>query len=203
VQVLDSDPAASTETFTITETTGAASSGTSVSPSTGSGSLTAIDSELGTGVTYSPGSTPPSTDKVTLSITDGFGATDMVNFVFNVASSTSTPATLTGTPGNDVIIATAANDVLTGGGGSDQFVFNQTTGNHTVMDFSTANDHIDLTALSSIVTQATLNTWLASNVKASATNPSDTVISLGSNETITLHDVQATNVHASDFLVHV
>jgi large repetitive protein len=190
---LDSDATASTETFTITETTGAASFGTSVSSSTGSGSLTAVDSGLGTGVTYSAGSTPPSTDKVTLSISDSFGATDMVNFVFNVASSTSTPATLTGTPGNDVIIATAANDVLTGGGGSD----------HTITDFSTANDHIDLTALSSIVTQATLNTWFASNVKASATNPSDTVISLGSNETITLHDVLATNVHASDFLVHV
>ena len=82
LQVSDSDTAALTETFTITATTGAASSGTSVSPSTGSGLLTAINTELGTGITYNPGTTPPSTDKVTLSVTDGFGATDAVNFVF-------------------------------------------------------------------------------------------------------------------------
>jgi hypothetical protein len=59
-----------------------------------------------------------------------------------------------------------------------------------------------LTALSSIVTAATLNAWLTSNVSASTTSPADTVISLGSSETITLHNVLAANVHASDFLVH-
>jgi hypothetical protein len=202
LQVSDSDAAASTETFTITATTGAASSGAGVSPSTGSGLLTAVNTELGTGNTYNPGTTPPSTDKVTLSVTDGFGATDTVNFVFNFASNPSTPLTLTGTPGKDVILATGFNDVLTGGGGSDQFVFNQTTGSHTITDFSTINDHIDLTALSSIVTAATLNAWLASNAKASTTSPADTLISLGSSETITLHNVLATNVHASDFIVH-
>jgi hypothetical protein len=203
LQVSDSDAAVSSETFTITATTGAAGSGTSVSPSTGSGLLTAINAELGTGIVYNPGTTPPSTDKVTLSVTDGFGATDTVNFVFNLASNPSTPVTLTGTPGKDVILATGFSDVLTGGGGSDQFVFNQTTGSHTITDFSTINDHIDLTALSSIVTAATLNAWLASNVKASTTSPADTLISLGSSETITLHDVLAANVHANDFIVHV
>ena len=202
LQVSDSDAAASTETFTITATTGAASSGTGVSPSTGSGLLTAINTELGTGITYNPGTTPPSTDNVTLSVTDGFGATDTVNFVFNLASNPSTPVTLTGTPGKDVIFATGFNDTLTGGGGSDQFVFNQTTGAHTITDFSPIIDHIDLTALSSIVTAATLNAWLASNVKASTTSPADTLISLGSSETITLHDVLAANIHASDFFVH-
>lgn len=202
LQVSDTDTAASTETFTITAMTAAASSGTSVSPSTGSGLLTAINTELGTGITYDPGTTPPSTDKVTLSITDGFGATDTVNFVFNLASNPSAPVTLTGTPGNDVIFATGFNDVLTGGGGSDQFVFNQATGSHTITDFSTIDDQINLTALSSIVTPATLSAWLASNVKTSTTNPSDTVVHLGNNETITLHDVLAANVHASDFIVH-
>ena len=202
LQVSDFDAAAPTETFTITATTGAASSGTTVSPSTGSGLLTAINTGLGTGITYNPGATPPSTDKVTLSVTDGFGATDTVNFVFNLASSPTAPVTLVGTAGKDVIFATGFNDALTGGGGSDQFVFNQTTGAHTITDFSTINDHIDLTSLSSIVTAATLNAWLASNVKASTTSPADTVISLGSSETITLHNVLAANVHASDFIVH-
>ncbi len=202
LQVSDSDAAASSETFTITATTGAASSGTSVSPSTGSGVLTAINSELGTGITYNPGATPPSTDKVALTVSDGFGATDTVNFVFNLASSPTTPVTLAGTSGKDVIFATGNNDTLTGGGGADQFVFNKTTGAHAVTDFSTINDHIDLTALSSIVTAATLNAWLASNVAPSTTNPADTVISLGSTETITLHNVLATSIHASDFIVH-
>jgi large repetitive protein len=202
LQVSDLDAAASTETFTTTATTGAAGSGTTVSPATGSGLLTAINTELGTGVTYNPGATPPSTDKVALSVTDGFGATDTVNFVFNLASSPTAPVTLTGTSGKDVIFATGNNDTLTGAGGADQFVFNKTTGAHTITDFLTINDHIDLTALSSIVTAATLNTWLASNVAASTTNPADTVISLGSSETITLHNVLAASVHASDFIVH-
>jgi len=52
------------------------------------------------------------------------------------------------------------------------------------------------------VTAATLNSWFASNVKASTTDPSDTLITVGSTETITLHNVLAANVHASDFLVH-
>jgi len=201
LQVSDTDAAAPTETFTITATTGAASSGTSVSPSTGSGLLTAINTELGAGITYNPGATPPPTDKVTLTVTDGFGATDQVNFVFNEASNPS-QLTLVGTPGKDVIFGTGNNDTLTGGGGADQFVFNKTNGAHTITDFNTIEDHIDLTALSSIVTAATLNTWFANNVKASTTDPSDTLIAVGSNETITLHNVLTTNVHASDFLVH-
>ena len=202
LQVSDLDAAASTETFTMTATTGAASSGTNVSPSTGSGLLTAINTELGAGIIYNPGATPPSTDKVTIAVVDGFGASDSVNFVFNAASNSSPPVTLVGTPGKDVIFATGNSDTLTGGGGADQFVFNKTTGAHTITDFSPIDDHIDLTALSSIVTAATLNTWFTSNVKASTTDPSDTLVTLGSNETITLHNVSTINVHASDFLVH-
>jgi hypothetical protein len=202
LQVSDTEATASTETFTITATTGAAGTGTSVSPSTGSGVLTAINTELGTGITYNPGTTPPSTDKVALTVADGFGATDTVNFVFKAASGATAPVTLTGTSGKDVIFATGNNDTLTGGGGADQFVFNKTTGAHTITDFSTINDHIDLTGLSSIVTGATLNTWLAGNVAASTTNAADTVISLGSSETITLHNVLAANITASDFIVH-
>ena len=202
LHVSDIDATASTETFTLTATTGAAASGTTISPATGSGLLTTINAELGTGIVYNPGATPPSTDKVALTVTDGFGATDTVNFVFNLASSPTAPVTLTGTSGKDVIFATGNNDTLTGGGGADQFVFNKTTGAHTITDFSTVNDHIDVTALSSIVNAATLNTWLASNVHASSTNAADTVISLGGSETITLHNVLAANVTASDFIVH-
>ena len=201
LQISDSDAAAPTETFAITATTEDASSGTSVSPSNGSGLLSAINTELAAGITYNPGATPPATDMLTLSVVDGFGATDAVNFVFASASNSSQLA-LAGTAGNDVIFATGHDDTLTGGGGVDQFVFNKTTGAHTITDFSTIDDHIDLTALSSVVTAATLNSWFASNVKASTTDPSDTLITVGSTETITLHNVLVANVHASDFLVH-
>jgi hypothetical protein len=125
------------------------------------------------GITYNPGATPPSTDKVAVTVVDGFGATDTVNFIFRLESFTACDAV--GHARLDVIFATGNNDTLTGGGGVDQFVFDQTTGAHTITDFSTVEDHIDLTALSSIVTAATLNTWFSSNVRASTTNPSDTL----------------------------
>ncbi|TMJ52385.1 MAG: hypothetical protein E6G85_11905 [Alphaproteobacteria bacterium] len=82
LQISDSDAAAPTETFAITATTEDASSGTSVSPSNGSGLLSAINTELAAGITYNPGATPPATDMLTLSVVDAFGATDAVNFVF-------------------------------------------------------------------------------------------------------------------------
>ena len=80
LHVFDSDPAASAETFTFGATTAAA--GSSFTLSTSSGLLTDINNVLTAGATYHPGAVPPSTDKVTLSVTDGFGAADTVNFVF-------------------------------------------------------------------------------------------------------------------------
>ena len=62
VQVTDSDALASSQPFSLTATTGAAASGTSITPPTSSGSLTSINSVFATGVTYHPGATPPSTD---------------------------------------------------------------------------------------------------------------------------------------------
>ena len=80
VQVTDIDPAASSETFHFAATTGAALSGTSITPSSNSGSLTHINSVLASGLTYQPGGSPPATDMMTLTVTDGFGATDSVTF---------------------------------------------------------------------------------------------------------------------------
>ena len=87
VQVTDTDPAASSETFNFAATTGAAASGTSITPSSNSGSLTHINSLLASGVTYQPGGSPPATDMMTLTVTDSFGATDSVHFVFNQVGS--------------------------------------------------------------------------------------------------------------------
>src|SRR4051812_15086996 len=122
LQVTDSDALASSQTFSLTETTGAAASGSSVTPPTSTGSLTNINSILATGVTYHPGLTPSSNDMVTLTVKDNFGALDTVNLVFDPSGSVPN-VTLQGTSGKDVIFATNSQDVLAGLAAKDQFVF--------------------------------------------------------------------------------
>jgi len=196
IQVTDSDALASSQTFSLTATTGAAASGTSVTPPTTAGSLTGINSVLATGVTYQPGVTPPSTDMVTLVVGDNFGATDTVNFVFAHAGS-GPNITLQGTSGKDVILATNSQDVLSGGAAQDQFVFAPTSPSlsvqHTITDFAVGVDKIDVRQFSNIS---------ASALPIETQQGSDTLIALDSNDTLLLKNVAATNLHTSDFLVH-
>ena len=197
VQVTDSNAFASTGTFSLTATTGAAASGTSITPSTSSGSLTGINSVLATGVTYHPGVTPPSTDMVTLTVKDSFGAADTENFVF--AQTGSGPnITLQGTSGKDVILATNSQDVLTGGAAQDQFVFAPTSSGpsvqHTITDFLAGMDKIDVRQFSNIS---------ASALPTETQQGNDTLITLDSNDTLLLKNVAATNLHASDYIFHV
>jgi hypothetical protein len=196
LQVSDSDPAASSETFTITATTAGAGSGTTVTPSTGSGSLTGVNGVFSSGITYHPGTTPPSTDKVSVTVADAFGATDTVNFIFNEAG-TGPNINLQGTPGNDVIFATGNQDVLTGGGGQDQFVFKPTSSGpsvqHTITDFVAGLDKIDVRQFSNLS---------ASTLPAETQQGSDTLVTLDSHDTLLLKNVAAINLHVSDFILH-
>ena len=127
-----------------------------MTPPTGSGSLADLDTALNNGVTYNPGTTPPSTDKVTLTVTDDHGATDTVNFVFNQAGEGA--VTLTGTAGKDVIFGSGNGDTLTGNGGQDQFVFSPTssptTVQHTITDFDVNLDKIDVRQFHAITASA-------------------------------------------------
>src|SRR6202023_984221 len=152
LQISDSDLGVTS--VTITATTADAALGTTISPASASGSLASINSTLATGITYNPGATPPTQDMVTLKAVDNFGATETVHFVFNNNSN----ANLKGTTGNDVIFSGGSSDVLTGGGGADQFVFKPTTGpspvQHTITDFAPSIDTIDLRQLSGISTSA-------------------------------------------------
>src|SRR5262245_41078823 len=196
VQVADSDALASSQTFSFTATTGTAASGTSVTPPTTSGSLTGINGVLATGVTYQPGVTPPSTNMVTLTVEDNFGATDTVNFVF--AKTGSGPnITLQGTSGKDVILATDSQDVLSGAAAQDQFVFAPSSSGlsvqHTITDFQVGVDKIDVRQFSNIS---------ASALPIETQQGSDTLITLDSNDTLLLKTVTGTTLHASDFLVH-
>jgi hypothetical protein len=195
VQVTDSNALASSEPFSLTATTGAAAAGTSVTPSTNSGSLTGVNGVLATGVTYHPGVTPPSTDMVTLTVRDNFGATDTENFVFAQAGS-GPNITLQGTSGKDVILATNSQDVLTGGAAQDQFVFAPTSSGpsvqHTITDFAAGVDKIDVRQFSNIS---------ASALPIETQQGSDTLITLDSHDTLLMKNVAAISLHASDFIV--
>lgn len=174
-----------------------AGSGATLTPAGGSGHLTDINDALATGVTYDPGSTPPVSDTVTLSVSDGFGAHDTVNFIFN--QSGTGPVTLTGTDGKDVIFSTGYADTMTGGAGRDQFVFTTNTDSSlvtdTITDFQQGQDKIDLHLISGFG-----NTALT-QLLASADHPgSDTLLHLSANNDILVKNVAA--LTANDFIIH-
>jgi hypothetical protein len=194
LQVSDSDPAASTETFTVAATSDA--SGSSVTtPLAGSALLADLNTALNNGVTYNPGTISPATDKVALTVTDSFGATDTENFIFSGPAAGPNVA-LRGTSGNDVIFATGHQDILTGGGGADQFVFAPTSETaaveHTITDFVAGLDKIDIRQFGNIGSLANLT---------EAQQGNDTLLTLDSHDSVLLKNVTAANLHASDFII--
>src|SRR5204862_5589104 len=105
--------------------------------------------------------------------------------------------TLQGPSGKDVILATASQDVLAGGAAQDQFVFAPTTSGpsvqHTITDFLTGVDKIDVRQFSNIS---------ASALPTETQQGSDTLITLDNHDTLLLKNVTATSLHASDFIIH-
>ena len=142
-------------------------------------------------VTYTPGPTPPASEKVALTLSDIANATQTVNFFFQ----NGTGSTVQGTSGNDVIFAASGQDVLTGGGGRDQFVFAAppaaTPVQHTITDFTAGIDKLD-------VRQFTNVSWASS-----ADSPNDTLVTLDANDSILLKNIVASNLKAADFIFHV
>ena len=111
IYVTDTD-ATATETFRITTEADAPLPDGGVTPSDESGTLAQINQTLSTGITYDPGSEPPETDMVTLTVRDGDGASDTVNLIFNVAEDPDEPVTLAGTTNKDVFFGTGHQDTL-------------------------------------------------------------------------------------------
>jgi Ca2+-binding RTX toxin-like protein len=179
LQLSDSDPAASAGTFAVTATSGA-------SESIHMGN---INNALET-------VTAPSTGDIAVTVTDSFGATDTVNFVFSEAASGPNVA-LQGTAGRDVIFATGYSDVLTGGGGSDQFVFAPTSGpaaaQHTITDFAAGLDKIDLRQFGNIAALSDLT---------EVQQGSDTLITLDGHDSLLLKNVAVASLSANDFILH-
>ena len=182
LSVTDVD-AAPDENFTVTATTD--DPGSLVTPSSDTGPLAEINSTLQTGGTYDKADATSATDMVTVTVTDGHGATDAVNFVFSIAENPTSPVVLTGTEGRDVYVGTEQ---------SEQFVFGAGSNHDTIMNFQTGQDSIDL---STVAAPNDLEVWYGQNVQPSSTNPDDTVITISATDTITLHNA---TVHQSDFV---
>jgi Ca2+-binding RTX toxin-like protein len=139
---------------------------------------------------------PPSTDKVTLTVADSFGASDSVNFIFSEAAPGPNIA-LQGSSGKDVIFASNAVDILSGGNGPDQFVFAPTSSGpsvqHTITDFVVGLDRLDVRQFTGLSGAST---------PTETQQGSDTLITLDSHDTVLLKNVVATSLHASDFILH-
>lgn len=142
-----------------------------------------------------------------ISLTYGFGTIGAgqhasITFITTNNVATQGDNALYGTAGAEVINGLSGNDLLIGLGGADTFVFDANSGRDTIYDFQANVDHIDLSALSSIVTSATLANWMAQNIQASQFNANDTLITLDGGSSILLHNVLYSSLSASDFIVH-
>lgn len=185
----------SAETYTISAVTAGDADGTGVTPSyLDDLTLDQLNNDLDSGVTYDPGSSPPTNDKITFTVTDSFGASDTVNFIFNEGGSG--PVFLTGTTGKDVMFASESSDTLDGKGGQDQFVFAPASSSdlvqHTILGFDAALDKIDLRQFDNI------NSF--SDITITQQN-ADALVTLDNHEQILLKNVLTGNLHASDFIV--
>ena len=179
ITVTDAD-AIDGETFTLSAT---ADSGTYVDPASAYDTLGSVASALHELTYTEPGQSALATDKVAITVTDGHGATDTVNLIFNLSEQG--PVTLASTTGKDVLF---------GSGYQDQFVFAANSNHDTILDFAHGQDHIDLTAVVATDIDAA---WIAQHVAPSGT---DTLITLSAADTILLKGVA--NVQPSDFIVH-
>nr|WP_249812748.1 VCBS domain-containing protein [Bradyrhizobium sp. 141] len=180
----DADAAAD-ETFTLAAT---ADSGTYVDPASTSDTLANVNSALQELTYTEPSQSAPATDKVVVTVTDGHGASDTVNLIFNLTEQG--PVTLASTDGKDVLFGT---------GYQDQFVFEANSNHDVIVNFTPDEDHISLSAAVASNIDAA---WITQHVAASPANSADTLITIDAADTILLKGVNANNLHASDFIVH-
>ena len=169
------------------ELAAAANSGSNVDPASTSDTLANVNSALQELTYTEPGESESATDAVAVTVTDGHNASDTVNLIFNL---TQAGVSFAGTSGKDVFFGTGA-------GFEDQFVFAANSNHDTILNFTSDEDHIDLTA---VVAGNIDAAWLAEHVAPA--NSDDTLIKIDAADTILLKGVTAANLHASDFIVH-
>ena len=206
LHVTDTDPVGS-QNVTMIATT---SSGVgTILPSNASGSISTINTTLDNGVTYNPTATPAATEMITMTVTDSFGASDAVHFIFTPGTNNGNGGfTLQGTSGNDVIFSTGGPDTLIGGTGHDQFVLspgNSTWVQDTVTDFVEGIDTLDLREYTGITSSNLQNLIQAAQAaQANGSTGNDTLLTLddATHTTVLLKNVVAASLQTSDFIVH-
>lgn len=163
------------------------------------GTFAQVSSLFTDGAVYTPNyAALTATDKVTLTVTDGHGGSDAVNFIFKQYATGG--VTLDGTAGKDWILSSTGNDTMTGHGGADNFVFAAGSGNDTITDFTSGTDHIVLNGYGAPFTdQASFSQWLTDQVTDTANGA---VIHLDASDSITLTGVAKANLAAHDFIIH-
>ncbi|MEY9152160.1 VCBS domain-containing protein [Bradyrhizobium japonicum] len=167
------------ETFTLAAT---AASGSCVDPPSAGDTLADVNSALQALAYAEPNG--PATDQVAVTVTDGHGASDKVNLIFNLTGEA--PVALAGTADKDVFFGT---------GYQDQFVFAAGSNHDTILNFTSGTDKIDLSA---VVTTSDPQSWINQHVTASGA--ADALITINATDSILLKGVA--HVQASDFIVH-
>lgn len=145
-----------------------------------------------------PGAGQSATDQFGYTVTDATGITSSTHVTLTVEGGTS----IVGTGGNDVFVTGNGTHTLTGGSGSDTFVFTPNNGNDTITDFQIGQDHIQLDGFFSSNTDPAFTAFL-SNLQAQSNGVN--TISDSSHLpglTITLNNVSVNQLHASDFIIH-
>ena len=92
------------------------------------------------------------------------------------------------------VFALSGDDHLTGAGANDLFVVAQPIGNDTIYNFNAASDKIDLVGFANVASFSDIQGHIAGD------GSGDTVITIGSGETITLDGMSPSSLTANDFV---
>ncbi|TWB46390.1 Ca2+-binding RTX toxin-like protein [Rhizobium sp. ERR 922] len=107
---------------------------------------------------------------------------------------TASSDTLSGTTGNDTIDGGGGNDTLNGLAGDDAFVFKANFGRDTITDFTAGATTVDVLHF-----EDNLFVDFQSAMAAAAQVGNDTVITVDSNNSVTLKNVKLATLHEDDF----
>lgn len=166
-------------------------SGSGTHALTATGTLSAINAALASGIVYTDDGPQPPTSSALATINDGHGGADTVNFVFTAATPTG-PVTLTGTSDKDIIFSAGPAATLTGNGGSDTFVFAIDNGGIAhITDFNIADDFLQISHTLFASVDALLE-------QAHDDGNGNTVITTAAQGSLVLNSVDATTFQSID-----